>query len=158
MPIDLGQAGGNAYPILARITHSHTGWRVQLLIGVSQDPPLSVYGGLPHDLLSALDLTQIPDDPACVAAQDLFPIGNIPPYRVRYISSPNIALGCFVAAPVLTHAPVAYFFEHLGIFYAVNTAAHDMERNLPQADAYEQSLVQHMLAFPRYTTQFAPSS
>jgi hypothetical protein len=157
MPIDLGQAGDGAYPILVRITYSRSGWLVQPLIGKNQAPPLSVYGGLPHDLLSAIDISQIPDDPACVVAQDLFPIGNIRPSRVRYISSPNLALGCFVAAPVLTHAPVAYFFEHLGIFYAANAAAHDMEPDLPQADAYEKGLVENLLTFPKYTTQFSPS-
>jgi hypothetical protein len=157
MPIDNGAASDGANPILVRITRGSTGWQVQPLIGLNQAPPLSVYGGLPHDILTSIEITQIPDDPACVVAEDLFQVGNILPFRVRYISSPNVALGCLVAAPVLTHAPVAYFFEHLGVFYAANAAAHDMQPDLPLADAYEKSLVQHLLTFPKHTTQFSPS-
>jgi hypothetical protein len=157
MPIDNGVASDGANPILVRITRGSTGWQVQPLIGPNQAPPLNVYGGLPHDILSAIEITQIPDDPACVVAEDLFQVGNILPFRVRYISSPNVALGCLVAAPVLTHAPVAYFFEHLGIFYAANAAAHGMQPDLPLVDAYEKGLVQHLLTFPKHTTQFSPS-
>ncbi len=131
MPIDNGAASDGANPILVRITGGSAGWQVQPLIGLDQAPPLAVYGGLPHDILTSAHITQIPVDPACVVAEDLFQVGHILPFRVRFVSSPNVALGCLVAAPVLTHAPVAYFIEHLGVFYAANAAAHDMQPDLP---------------------------
>jgi len=151
-PIDQGEAGVGAHPILLRITRMNSGWQVTPLIGALQAPPLNIYSGLANSVRAPADAVSLTDNPSCVAAQDLFQGDSS---AVRYISGPHIADGCLVAEPVLTHAPIAYFLEHFGVLLAVNSAAHTDFPWLPLADTYEHGLALQLLTPSGQSSQFA---
>ncbi len=152
-PIDGGGAGSGAHPILVRITRMNSGWQVTPLIGAQQAPPLIIYSGLDHSVQSPADAVPLPDNPSCVAAQDLFQGNN--DISVRHISGPNMADGCLVAETVLASAPVGYYLEHFGVLLAVNSTAHTTSDWLPLADAYERGLAHQLLTLPGQSSQFS---
>ncbi len=162
-PLDSGAAGDGAHPILVRTTWTGSAWQVTPLIGARQVPPLLIYSevsgnGQPPTTVSPLDMATMDDDPSCVAAQDMFlnSQDNIDTSMIRFISGPDVAGGCLVAEPVLTHAPVAYYLEHFGILLAVNNAARSAFPRLPLADANERALVRQLLAPSGRSSQYAP--
>ena len=151
-PIDQGEAGVGAHPILLRITRMNSGWQVTPLIGALQAPPLNIYSGSSTIVRVPADVVSLTDNPACVAAQDFFQGDSS---AVRYISGPHIAGGCLVAEPVLTHAPLAYFLEHFGVLLAVNSAAHTDFPWLPLVDTYEYGLAMQLLTPSGQSSQFS---
>ena len=162
-PLDSGAAGDGAHPILVRTTWTGSVWQVTPLIGARQVPPLLIYSevsenGQPPTTVSPLDMATMDDDPSCVAAEDMFlnSQDNIDIAMIRFISGPNVAAGCLVAEPVLTHAPVAYYLEHFGILLAVNNAARIAFSGLPLADANERALARHLLTPSGQSSQYAP--
>jgi len=162
-PLDFGAAGAGAHPILVRTTWTGSAWQVTPLIGARQVPPLLIYSeggqtGQQPVTVSATDTTTVDDDPACVAAEDLFlnGAGTADNAQVRFISGPNIAGGCLVVYPILTHAPIAYYLEHFGILLAVNNAARAAYSELPLADANEQMLARQLLTPADQSSQYAP--
>lgn len=162
-PLDFGAAGASAHPILVRTTWTGSAWQVTPLIGARQAPPLLIYNqggasGQVPAIVSPTDAVTMDDDPACVAAEDLFlnDPSNSNSAAIRFISGPNIADGCLVATPIVTHAPIAYYLEHFGILLAVNTAARIASSELPLADANERALARQLLTPAGQSSQYAP--
>lgn len=162
-PLDFGQAGDSAHPILLRTTWTGSTWQVTPLIGARQVPPLLIYseGSEPGQLpptASPTDAVSLDDDPACAAAEDLFLNGEdtIDNELVRFISGPHVAGGCLIAYPILTHSPIAYYLEHFGILLAVNDAARIADFGLPVVDAHQLALAHQLLSPSGQSSQYGP--
>ena len=162
-PLDFGAAGASAHPILVRTTWTGSAWQVTPLIGARQAPPLLIYNeggasGLEPATVSPTDAVTMDDDPACVAAEDMFlnDPSNSDSASIRFISGPNVADGCLIATPVVTHAPIAYYLEHFGVLLAVNSAARIAYAGLPLADANERALARQLLTPAGQSSQYAP--
>lgn len=160
-PLDAGQAGDGAHPILMRTTWTGNTWQVTPLIGARQVPPLLIYSqgsepGQEPPTVSSSDAVSLDDDPACVAAEDMFLNGEdtIDNELVRFISGPHVSDGCLIAYPILTHSPIAYFLEHFGILFAVNDAARIADFGLPVVDVHELALAHQLLA--SQSSQYGP--
>jgi len=162
-PLDFGAAGEGAHPMLVRTTWTGSAWQLTPLIGARQVPPLLIYSGVSDSgqsprTVAPFGVTTLDDDPSCVAAEDIFlnDPSNSDSASIRFISGPNIADGCLVATPIVTHAPIAYYLEHFGILLAVNTAARIAYAGLPVADANERALARQLLSPSGQSSQFAP--
>jgi hypothetical protein len=160
-PLDAGQAADGAHPVLVRTTWTGSAWQLTPLTGARQVPPLLIYNegsapGLVPPTVSPSDAVTLDDDPACVAAEDLYlnSEDNIDSSEVRFISGTNVASGCLVAYPILTHAPIAYFLEHFGVLLAVNDAARIDLLGLPMANADGRALARQLLS--NQSSQYAP--
>lgn len=162
-PLDADAAADSAHPVLMRTTWVGNTWQVTPLIGARQVPPLLIYseGSEPGQIpptISPSDTVSLDDDPACVAAEDLFLNGEdtIDNELVRFISGPHVAGGCLIAYPILTHSPIAYYLEHFGILLAVNDAARIAYFGLPVVDAHELVLVHQLLSPSGQSSQYGP--
>ncbi|HVB61943.1 MAG TPA: hypothetical protein VNE61_12165 [Ktedonobacteraceae bacterium] len=162
-PLDFGAAGAGAHPMLVRTTWTGSAWQVTPLIGARQVPPLLIYSGISDSrqsprAVAPVGVTTLDDDPSCVAAEDIFlnDPSNSDSASIRFISGPNIADGCLVATPIVTHAPIAYYLEHFGVLLAVNTAARIAYSGLPLADANERALARQLLSPSGQSSQYAP--
>lgn len=101
-------------------------------------------------------------NPICASARDDVqlnsPLNQLPsngPFMDwSFVSGVELAAGCLaIATPdqglqatPSSRQPIAYCLHRFGIFVAVNDVAHKFWPTMPMADAYEQSVAQHLLA------------
>ncbi len=101
-------------------------------------------------------------NPICASARDDVqlngPLNQLPPNGAfldwSFVSGVELAAGCLAIAtpdqgPQATSSsrqPIAYCLHRFGIFVAVNNVAHKFWPTMPMADAYEQSVAQHLIA------------
>lgn len=142
-PIDPGKAAVIDQLVLLRITWNGAAWQVQPLFGPEQDPPMSLYG------------SQVADDPACLAAEDIFTPRQGSFAWLRFVSGLNPAAGCLVEGTVGTpgsiqapHGPVLEYLVRFGEFISVNMLAQQSMAQWLPPDAYEQQLAQQLATLP----------
>jgi hypothetical protein len=143
-PVDVGVAGFLEVPVLLRINWGGLDWHVQALLGPDLGPPIVV------------GTITIGDDPACLAAEDVFSGEGATYTHIRFVSGLNPAWGCLVEAtvgsfsgtPVPASAPVEEYLVRCGEFLAVNDLAHQHMPYYSVADAYEQALARQLAALP----------
>ncbi|HLI06200.1 MAG TPA: hypothetical protein VKV40_06515 [Ktedonobacteraceae bacterium] len=147
---------------LLSITWQDNRWHIHPLLGPDLHTPTIVDSG---DLGQPGGANiQLADDPACIAAQDVFAqliaYSEIPlngsSQQVRYFSDANPAGGCVIVTGVtLNYAgnyssatPAAWqsaiFLERFGVTLDVNEAAHQFEPGFPLADAAEKTLARQL--------------
>jgi hypothetical protein len=147
---------------LLNITWQANRWHIRPLLGPDLHAPTIVDSG---DLGQPAGANiQLADDPACIAAQDVFaqliaysetPL-NDSSQQVHYFSDANPAAGCVVVTEVALNyggnyssaTPIArqpaIFLERFGVTLALNEAAHHLEPDLPLADAAEKTLARQL--------------
>lgn len=153
-PID--ESGVNYAPatdelLLFSIAWQAGHWQVRSLLGPKEGAPAILDSGQ----LNWLPGVNIPiaDDPACVAAQNVF--AELPNYQVQFLSGSNPAAGCLVAVPgdpnhsssgsASSTWQAALFLERFGVTLAANAAAHALQPHWPLANAYERARAQQLL-------------
>jgi hypothetical protein len=98
---------------------------------------------------------------ACIPAEDnfaklLLPGNTTVDYTFtafQFASGPVSASGCLIVAQQLlrgtaeptSHTPVAYCLYRFGLFLAANDVAHHLWPQIPVANAYQQTLAQHLI-------------
>src|SRR5579859_3495284 len=98
---------------------------------------------------------------ACIPAEDNFAKVILPGNlgvnytfaAFQYVSGPVSAAGCLVVAQQLlpgtvtpdSHTPVAYCLYRFGNFLAANEVAHRLWPQIPVANAYQQTIAQHLI-------------
>lgn len=143
-PVDNGAAAGAEVPVLLRINWGGLDWHVQVLLGPALGP------------LIVIDGVTVGDDPACLAAEDIFSEEVQRYAQLRFVSGLNPAWGCLVIAtvgsasgtPVPASAPVEEYLVRCGEFLAVNDLARQDAPYYQPADAYEQQLARQLAALP----------
>lgn len=145
-------AASRESPVLLHMAWDGSSWHVQPLFGPNQGPSIVVNGVQAAN--TAVDI-QVADDPACLAAEDIFPEERQTYAQLRFISGPNPAAGCLLEATLVTPegtptaaAPVEEYLMRFGEFVAVNNLAHQRNPQWPQANAYEQQLARQLAALP----------
>ena len=146
--IDFGGTPTTDHLVALSINLGSTGWFVQPLF----DPD-----GYIHFTMDSVPLA---NDPACASAEDALAPEASYYVRMYFISGFNPAAGCLIEAksklmilPDRFHPPVAYYLERFGVLLALNKVAHTIHPQMPQADAYEQTLAQQLTAFSGQTIE-----
>ncbi len=154
---------------LLNITWQQDGWHIRPLLGPDLPSPTIVDSG---DLGQPAGANiQLADDPACVAAQDVFAqisaysssLLNASPQQIHYVSGTNPAAGCVVTLPLTidnatsTTLQTAIFLERFGVMLAVNDAAHRLQPDLPLADREEKTLAGQLTTIVDWRSSFSRS-
>src|SRR5579884_797672 len=154
---------------LLSITWQHDGWHIRPLLGSDLPSPTIVDSG---DLGQPIgENIQLADDPAYVAAQNMFvqlsayssSLLNASPQQIHYVSGANPAAGCVVTLPLIidnatsTGGQTAIFLERFGVMLAVNAAAHHLQPDLPLADSEEKTLADHLTTIVGWRSSFSRS-
>ena len=159
---------------LLNITWQNDGWHIRPLLGPNLHTPTIVDSG---DLGQPAGANiQLVDDPACVAAQDVFAqlsaysdsfLNNV--QQIHYISAANPAAGCVVVlSPTLNYVgsysdstPIAWqgavFLERFGVTLAINEAAHQLQPGFPLANSSEKTLAGQMATIVGWQGGFSRS-
>jgi hypothetical protein len=154
---------------LLSITWQHDSWHIRPLLGSDLPSPTIVDSG---DLGQPIgENIQLADDPACVAAQNIFvqlsayssSLLNASPQQIHYVSGANPAAGCVVTLPLIidnatsTGGQTAIFLERFGVMLAVNDAAHRLQPDLPLADREEKTLAGQLTTIVGWRSSFSRS-
>lgn len=176
-PIDNSPA--NYAPLTDQLTllnlmWQHDGWHIRPLLGPDLHAPTIVDSGDVGQPAGAN--IQLADDPACVAAQDVF--AQLSSYsaslfndtqQIHYLSTANPAAGCVVVlSPTLNYVgsyssatPIAWqgaiFLERFGLTLAVNAAAHHLQPGFPLADSSEKTLAGQVGTIVGWQSSLSPS-